>query len=183
MNLIQRIVELERKIAEQERRNRNRRRTGVVSDVDLKKGLARVKLSDKPKVYKTGWLPWLEIAAGGTSSHIPPVVGEQVDVVSESGDLTDAVIDFSTPSDKNPRPHDGPEMVIKRPGGTTKITYADNKVTIETSEFVVKADKIVLDGMCFVGGEDGAKPASWQGTVTTDGASDISNFATRVKLK
>jgi phage baseplate assembly protein V len=183
VNIFQRVVELERKIAEQERRNRNRRRTGVISEVDTKKGIARVKFSDKPREYKSGWLPWLEIAAGGTSSHIPPIVGEQVDVVSESGDLTDAVIDFSTHSDKNPRPHDGPEMVIKRKDGTTRITYADDKVTIETGEFVVKANKIVLEGDCYVGGEDGALPASREGTVDSCGCADASNFATKVKLK
>jgi phage baseplate assembly protein gpV len=140
-NLFQRLVELERKVAEQERRNRNRRRTGVVTEVDLKKGLARVKLSDKPRIYKTGWLPWLEIAAGGTSTHIPPIVGEQVDVVSESGDLTDAVIDFSTHSDKNPRPHDGPEAVIKH--GNVRIEIADDKVTVTTPEALIKATNSV----------------------------------------
>ena len=139
-SFFQRIVELERKVAEQERRNRNRRRTGVISDVDLENGLARVKLADKPRVYKTGWLPWLEIAAGGTSSHIPPIVGEQVDVVCESGDLTDAVIDFSTHSDKHPRPHKGPEMVIKRPNGSVVITIADDKVTIKGADVEIEAN-------------------------------------------
>lgn len=139
-NIFQRIVELERKVAEQERRNRNRRRTGVVTEVDTAKGLARVKLSDKPREYKTGWLPWLEVAAGGTSTHIPPIVGEQVDVVCESGDLTDAVIDFSTHSDKNPRPHDGPEMVIKRKNGSVRITVADDKVTIKANDVEIEAN-------------------------------------------
>lgn len=183
MSLLHRIVELERKVAEQERRNRNRRRTGVITEVDTKKGIARVKLSDKPNEYKTAWLPWQEMRAGGTTFHIPPIVGEQVDVVSESGDLTDALIVASTHSDKNPRPHDGVEMVIKRKNGTSRLTISDDDIVVKTKNFRVEADKIVLDGMCFVGGEDGAKPASWQGTVTTDGASDVSNFATKVKLK
>lgn len=142
-SFIDRIVELERKVAEQERRNRNRRRTGTVSEVDLKKGLARVRLADKPKPYITGWLPWLEIAAGGTSTHIPPVVGEQVDVVSESGDLTDAVIDFSTHSDKNPRPHDGPEAVIKH--GDVRIEIADGRVDI-TAPLVKIAGNVKVTG-------------------------------------
>lgn len=127
-SLIQRIVELERRVAEQDRRNRNRRRTGKITEVDNEKGLARVQFSDNPKPYKGGWMPWLEIAAGGTSTHIPPTVGEQVDVVSESGDLTDGVIDFSTHSDQNPRPHNGPEAVIKH--GNVRIEISDSKVTI-----------------------------------------------------
>lgn len=128
-SLIDHVVELGRRIADLERRNRNRRRTGVVTEVDHAKGLARVKFSEKPKPYLSPWMPWLEIAAGGTSTHIPPVVGEQVDVVSESGELTDGIIDFSTHSDQNPRPHDGPEAVIKH--GNVRIEIAKDKITIK----------------------------------------------------
>lgn len=126
---MQRIVELERRIADHERRSRNRRRTGTITEVDNSKGLARVKFSENnQKPYISPWVPWREVAAGGTSTHIPPVVGEQVDVVSESGDLTDSVIDFSTHSDQNPRPHNGPEAVIKH--GNVRIEISDSKVTI-----------------------------------------------------
>ena len=148
-SLLQRFVELERKVAEQDRRNRNRRRTGIITEVDHAKGLARVKFSDNPKPYIGGWMPWLEIAAGGTSTHIPPVVGEQVDVVSESGDLTDGIIDFSTHSDKNPRPHNGPEAVIKH--GNTRIEIADNKVTVTTTDVLFKANLRVEGNVEFVG--------------------------------
>jgi phage baseplate assembly protein gpV len=128
-SFIDRMVELERKVAEHDRRLRNHRRTGTVSEVDLKKGLARVKIGDGEKgPYLSGWLPWKEIAAGGIRSHIPPTEGQQVDVVSESGDLTDAVIDFSTPSDANPRPHDGPEAVITK--GGTRVTLGEGTVEI-----------------------------------------------------
>ncbi|MGE3784738.1 MAG: phage baseplate assembly protein V, partial [Alphaproteobacteria bacterium] len=139
--------EAERKIAELERRGRNRKRTGVVSEVDNAKGLARVKIMDGAQgPYLSPWVPWKEVASGGIKSHIPPTVGEQVDVVSESGDLTDAVIDMSTPSNANPRPHDGPEAVITK--GDSRLTIADDKVTI-------KAASIVLDGEVHLGGEGG----------------------------
>ncbi|MCX5571480.1 phage baseplate assembly protein V [Kaistia nematophila] len=128
MGLLERLVEIERKIAEQDRRSRNRRRTGTVSEVDTAKGLARVQIGKGEKPYILPWMPWKEISAGGTSSHIPPTVGQQVDVVSESGDLTDGVIDFSTHSNANPRPHDGPEAVIVH--GGTRVTIGDGKVEI-----------------------------------------------------
>ena len=90
---------LVRRVAELERRDRNRQRTGKVSEVDLDKGLARVEFEVRDgEPYKSAWIPWKEIAAGGIKTHIPPTVGEQVDVVSENGELTDAVIDMSTPS-------------------------------------------------------------------------------------
>ncbi|WP_035830472.1 phage baseplate assembly protein V [Kaistia adipata] len=128
MGLLERIVEIERRLAEQARRSRNRRRTGTVTVVDNAKGLARVRIGNGDKPYLSPWIPWKEISAGGTSTHIPPTVGQQVDVVSESGDLTDGVIDFSTHSNANPRPHDGPEAVIVH--GGTRMTIGNGKVEI-----------------------------------------------------
>lgn len=120
------IAELYRRDAERTRRERNRKRTGVVSEVDYEKGLARVKLSQQGgKDYLTGWIPWKEVASGGIKSHIPPTVGEQVNVVSESGDLTDAEIDMSVPSTANPRPHAGAEAVITK--GDVRIQIADSR--------------------------------------------------------
>ncbi|MBN7778927.1 phage baseplate assembly protein V [Nitratireductor aquimarinus] len=134
---IDRIVEAERRIAELERRGRNRKRTGVVAELDLKKGLARVRISDGDRPFLSPWVPWKEIAAGGIKSHIPPTVGEQVDLVSESGDLTDAVIDMSTPSNSNPRPHDGPEAMV---------VHEDVTILIGAGEARVVAPKIELVG-------------------------------------
>lgn len=133
------FADLAYRIAELERRARNRKRTGTVVAVDHAKGKARVQISDENgKPYLGPWMPWKEVAAGGIKTHIPPTVGEQVDVVSESGDLTDAVIDMSIPSDANPRPHDGPEAVITK--GATRITIGDDEATIQTPNLKVKAD-------------------------------------------
>lgn len=146
--LPEQIADLYRRDAERSRRERNRKRTGVVAEVDHAKGLARVRLSAQGgKEFLTGWLPWKEIASGGIKSHIPPTVGEQVNVVSESGDLTDAEIDMSIPSTANPRPHDGAEAVITK--GGSRITIGDDAV-------VIAAGKIVLQGEVHLGGEGGA---------------------------
>jgi phage baseplate assembly protein gpV len=142
-SFLARIVEAERKIAELDRRLRNHKRTGTISEVDTAKGLARVKISDgEEEPYLTGWLPWKEIAAGGIKTHIPPTVGQQVDVVSESGDLTDGVIDFSTPSDANPRPASGADAVITH--GDARITIGDGKVEI-VADVTIKGD-VAIEG-------------------------------------
>lgn len=155
VSIIDRMVELGRRVADLERRNRNRRRVGVVTEIDHAKGLARVKFSEKPKPYISPWMPWQEIAAGGIKTHIPPTVGEQVDVVSENGDLTDGIIEMSTPSNANPRPHDGPELVIVR--GNARFEMADgfirgkfNDARFVASDKVAKIRKgdtwVVVDG-------------------------------------
>ena len=132
------IADIYRRLAEGERRARNRKRTGKVSDVDHKKGLARVEFSAQDgKPYLSPWMPWKEIAAGGIKSHIPPTVGEQVDVVSENGDLSDAVIDMSTPSNANPRPHDGPEAVITK--GSVRVFISDDHAKIDAPNITFTA--------------------------------------------
>ena len=99
-----RIVEIERRLAEQERRNRNRRRTGTVAEVDHENGRYRVKLgSDDGQDYLSGWIRPRQIAAGSVKIDVLLKQGEQVDVVSESGDLTDAMIEMSAYSDQNAR--------------------------------------------------------------------------------
>lgn len=160
------IVWLVREVAELKRRARNRKRTGKVDEIDHAKGLARVDFGEG---FRSGWIPWKEVAAGGIKSHIPPTVGEQVDVVSENGDLTDAVIDMSSPSNENPRPHDGPEAVI---------THGSSRVFISDGEIRLTAGKIVLDGEVHLGGEGGAQvhrigDTDSDGDVATTGASRV----------
>lgn len=128
------ILKLQDRVAELERRRRNAKRTGTVDVVDNAKGLARVKLVDGDKSFVTDWLPWKEVAAGMTTTHIPPVVGQQVDVLSENGELTDGVIDFSLHSNQNKRPHNGPQAVIVH--GNTRITLDEGNVDIKTANYV-----------------------------------------------
>ena len=133
--LPEQVADLYRRLGEVERRARNRKRTGKVKEVDHGKGLARVELSSQDgNPFLTGWIPWKEIASGGIKSHIPPTVGEQVDVVSESGDLTDAVIDMSTPSNANPRPHDGPDAVLTK--GEVRLFISDGEVRIDAPSII-----------------------------------------------
>ena len=139
------IAWIVRQIGEMQRRDRNRKRTGKVTEVDFDEGLARVEFrKEDGEPYLSPWLPWKEIAAGGIKSHIPPTVGEQVDVVSENGDLTDAQIDMSTPSNENPRPHNGPEAVVEK--GGTRLVIADDKVTLTTDHFEINGSSITHNG-------------------------------------
>lgn len=149
-NLEDQIAELYRMEAERTRRDRNRKRTGVVAEVDNAKGLARVKMSAQDgKDFLSGWLPWKEIASGGIKSHIPPTVGEQVNVVSESGDLTDAEIDMSVPSNANKRPHDGPEAVITK--GASRITIGDGTMDI-IAKLTITGDTTITGNLDVNGG-------------------------------
>ena len=126
-------------IAEQKRRDRNRKRIGVVREVDYKKGLARAEFSGQGgKAFLGPWMPWGEVASGGIKTHIAPSIGEQVSVTSETGDLADGEISLSVPSNANPRPHDGPEPVI---------TFGKTRLQIDREEFVFTGNVRIKGGL------------------------------------
>lgn len=144
------IIDQRYRLEELERRMENRERSGTIAEVDAKKGLARVKIDTDDKSgqpFLTPWIPWKELSMGAIKTHFPPSVGEQVKVVSESGDLTDAQIDFSTPSNSNERPHD------KDAEGVIQI--GDTRLLITGDKVVLKSGTIVLDGETHLGGEGG----------------------------
>lgn len=143
------IVALVKRVADLERRLRNMRRTGTIAEVGTGEnaGKYRVKLSEQNgKPYLSDWIKTRQIGAGGVKIDVLHTVGEQVDLVSESGDLTDARIDFSTYSDSNQRANSDTPLHIKIDG--TEIKASGSVVHI-------KATKIVLDGEVHLGGEGG----------------------------
>lgn len=142
------ITDLYHRIAEIERRARNRKRTGTVVEGPDDKGRYRVKISEQGGTpYLSPWVKPKTYAAGGVKMDVVYTVGEQVDLVSESGDLTDAVIEMSTYSEANARENtDNVPLHIKI--GSTVIQAGGDGVTIT-------AGKIVLDGEVHLGGEGG----------------------------
>jgi phage baseplate assembly protein V len=74
-------------------------RFGVVTEVDA--GNARAKVSFGGE-SESEWLPWLAERAGTISVWAPVAVGEQVIVLSESGETAQGVILGSVFSEGNP---------------------------------------------------------------------------------
>ena len=133
-------------LADLRRRLSNKKRDGKIVELDLAKGLAKVKLSEghKGKPFLTDWIPWTEISAGAIKTSFSPSVGEQVSVSSESGDLTDAVIDFSSPSNENVRPHSGVEAVMTCNGSRFELGAT---ISFEAAaDATTTASKIMLIG-------------------------------------
>ncbi len=141
--------ELVHRVAELERRQRNRRRKGTIEEVGTGEnaGKYRVKLSEQDgKPYLTGWLRTRQIAGGLVKVDALRSEGEQVDVVSENGELTDAEIDQSTYSNANPRANPGAPLHIQI-GGATFVMSEDR--------IALTAGIIVIDGVVHLGGEGG----------------------------
>ena len=81
---------------------------------------------------------------GAIKTHFPPSIGEQVKLESESGDLTDAVIDTSLPSNANPRPHDKLAEAKIQIGDTYILMTADG-IEISTGHLRQVARRIDHD--------------------------------------
>ena len=73
---------------ELQRQLNNLIRVGVVHSADYPNAVIKVTLGEQV----TGWLPWLTHRAGGDRSWWAPEVGEQVIVLSPSGDVSSAMV-------------------------------------------------------------------------------------------
>lgn len=161
--LVIRLDDAERKIA-------NFERPGKVIDTDYKNGLVKVKVGD----LESHWVPW-RMRAGVQRDWDPPAKDEQVVLRSPSGEPGQGYVDHGGYSDKYPQNHDK--------GGEKKYQIGDAYIHMTGDKIVLKAGQIALDGNVTVGGQPGeGVKCAMLGTVTTDGASCISNLATRVKV-
>lgn len=144
------VADLYYRVAEIERRARNRKRTGTIAEVGEgdNAGKYRVQLSEQGgQPYLSPWMKSRALGAGGVKIDVVRTVGEQVDVISESGDMTDAVIDLSTYSNDNAR-ENGDNVPLH-------IKIGDAVLAMSGDEVRILAGKIVLDGEVHLGGEGG----------------------------
>ena len=144
-DLVDQLADMLHRIAELERRNRNRRRKGTIAEVSDDKSKYRVKLSDQNgKPYLTPWMKARTLAAGGVKVDVLYQKGEQVDVVSESGDMADAQIDFSTYSDANARENKDMPLHIKI--GNTVVEASSELVKVTGAKVLVESPNVQLGG-------------------------------------
>ncbi|MEI8631426.1 phage baseplate assembly protein V [Vibrio sp. PP-XX7] len=105
-------------------------RRGRVHGVDFSQTPPRVQvaydadlLSDQPAV--SGWLPWVSGRAASTSrtDWEPLAVGEQVLILSESGDLSAGVVVPSLADATNVVPEISPDIHVSRYADGTTLSY------------------------------------------------------------
>ncbi|WP_420023767.1 phage baseplate assembly protein V [Cereibacter azotoformans] len=120
-----------------ERRLANVVKFATITAVDAGAARARVTFGGETESH---WLQFSVARAGGARVWSPPTVGEQVMVLSPSGDTGQGVIIGSLPSNSNPSPSsDGGAMVLEL--GPVKIT-----ITAGGIEAVVSGVTLTLTG-------------------------------------
>jgi phage baseplate assembly protein V len=133
------------------RRLNNIVRFGTVAEVDCKKARVKVKIGK----ITTTWIPWLT-TAGAIKLWNPPVVGEQVSVISQGGDLSLAVAIPSIFQSKFNAPSDD-EKVVKielsentsiefdRENEEFKATVNELEITANSKKFKVSIGESILE--------------------------------------
>lgn len=109
-------------------------RFGVVTAVDPGAARARVSFGGETE---SAWLSWFPLRAGEISVWAPPSEGEQVMVLSESGDTAQGVIIGSAFSSSNPPTAEA--------GGLFKIQVGASSIEIDASGIRLSAPRIDLN--------------------------------------
>ena len=165
-----RLVELARRLA-------NVVRLGVIEEIDAAAGRVRVRYAEESAAL-TAWLPWMTTRAGPDKTWWAPEVGEQVLLLSPSGELPQAVVLPAIYSNANAAPSaeldkhltrysDGAEIEYDRaahrlrvvlPAGATAQLTAPDGVSIE-------GDVMITGDMTVEGGIDASGNIETDGTV------------------
>lgn len=105
-------------------------RIGTIEEIDHKAARVRVISGDN----LTDWLPWRAARAGKTKTWDPPTKGEQVLLLSPSGDLSQAIILTAIYSDDNPAPSSNPDEYLREfpDGALIRYNHKEKKLTIKT---------------------------------------------------
>ena len=103
-------------LAEHARRLANVIRAGVVAELDT--GVQRIRVrydtDDEGAPILSAWVPWIVMRAGPDSTWWAPEVGEQVVLLSPSGELTQTFALPALYSDTHPAPSDDVDKRVTR---------------------------------------------------------------------
>lgn len=142
LEAVQRIQALERRVA-------GMLRHGSVKEVDTAKGLARLTIApDGDQEFLSPWIPYGQIAgpSTGLKVHAPPVVGQNMTLISPSGDLRQSVALPMTWSDQAQSPGQGPDPTATYGDFRIEILPGEMKITVPKATIVAGGSTFELTG-------------------------------------
>lgn len=130
------LADILRRSAEIERRLDGMVRQGKVTEVDPKAGTVRVRYGgtdDEP--FLSPPIPYAQIA-GGLKVHAPPTIGQQMTVLSGSGDFRQGMAVPMTWSDANKSPSDK--------GDENVLTFGNIRAELRSDELLITVGGFAL---------------------------------------
>lgn len=137
------LVEAVARLAELERRVAGMVRHGTVEQVDPAKGRVRLRLGEtNGKPFLGPWVPYAQVA-GALKVHTPPSVGQQMTLLSPTGDPRQAVALPMTWSNQNASP--------SQKGDEHVLTFGSCRIELRGNEIIVKVPRLFVecDGSTF----------------------------------
>ncbi|ATG35902.1 putative baseplate assembly protein V [Phaeobacter inhibens] len=120
-------------------------RFGVVTAVDTGRARAKVSFGGESE---SDWLAWMAERAAEISVWAPVSIGEQVVILSESGDTAQGVILGSVFSSNNPGPGTNEATHrVKIAGSSITITADAITLACNGSTVVIDADGVSINGV------------------------------------
>lgn len=107
------------KLSDLFRRMENIVRRGRIAEVDTEHARVRISIGENT----TDWLPWLTFRAGLDRSWSAPSVGEQVLVISESGEFNNGLVLFGIYQTDHPAPSDDLDETLVQFEDGAKLSY------------------------------------------------------------
>ena len=137
MRLDKLLGDILRRTAEIERRFDGMVKQGTVAEVDPKAGTVRIRYGgtdDEP--FLSPPVPYAQ-TAGALKVHAPPSKGQQMTVLSGSGDFRQGLAVPMTWSDSNKSPSEK--------GDENVLTFGSATVELRGDEIVVKVPRLLID--------------------------------------
>lgn len=149
-------------IAEIDRRLANVVQLGTVCEADYKKARVKVKIGQ----VVTGWLPWVTGRASHDITWWSPEIGEQVVILSPSGEMNQGVIIAGIYQQSYPAPEQTPDIqktvykdgtvveynreshcmtVNVNPGGVLKLVVGGSSIEMNKDQIALKAKRIDIN--------------------------------------
>lgn len=120
---------------------------GTVLAIDAKNWLMRLQIDDN----ETDWIPIPAMAAGVVKIWRCPTIGEQFSVISQGGELCNAIAQVSLFSEQNPSPSSDPHTVFIELGkhafyvniATGEAHFKLNKCTFDAAQTIFTGEVLV----------------------------------------
>lgn len=154
-------------IAELSRRLENMIRIGTIAEIDHAARRVRVNSGE----LTTDWLKWRAVRAGSTLTWEPPTIGEQVMILSPSGELANGIVIPSIYSDAHDAPDSSPNTHVTQypDGAVVSYNHASGAMSITG----IKSASIAASGNVTVECANANVNCTGKASVTAEGGIEL----------